>query len=196
MFDISGLELALIAAVAIMVFGPKELPGLLRQMGQMMGKARALSRQLRAGIDEMIRQAELEEMERRWREENARIMAAHPAPPEPGAAPGVPAAGSGADGPQPAAGPAAGAGDLPAEARDPFSGRPLRDPGQPWEPPADRPVDREAAAPAPRPAPPEDAAAPTDPSRAPAARAAPAGGEAVREDSPAAPQPAPASRAA
>ncbi len=119
MFDISGLELALVAAVVIMVFGPKELPGLLRQMGQLMGRARAMSRHLRAGLDEMVRQAELEEMERQWREQNARVMAAHPAAPAEPAAPAGAAAGADAlqhpKAPAPAAAPPAPAGGAAAE---------------------------------------------------------------------------------
>jgi sec-independent protein translocase protein TatB len=140
MFDISGLELAVVAAVVIMVFGPKELPGLLRQMGQLMGKARAMSRHLRSGIDEMIRQAELEEMEKQWREQNARIMAEHPPGVEAGAWPaGADAAV--ADGTQ------AGAADGPGPV-DPLTGRPLREPPPATPPPA---ADTPQAGPGPAP---------------------------------------------
>jgi len=80
MFEISGLELALVAAVVLILFGPKELPQLLRHVGQVLGKARAMSRHLRAGLDEMMHQAELEEMEKEWRRHNARIMAGEESP--------------------------------------------------------------------------------------------------------------------
>lgn len=75
MFELATSELLLIAIVALIVIGPKELPNALRQLGRMAGKARAMTRHLRAGFDEMVRQAELEEMEKQWRAHNARVMA-------------------------------------------------------------------------------------------------------------------------
>ncbi len=79
MFDIGYSELAMIAVVALIAIGPKDLPKAMRVVGQWMGRAKAMSRHLRAGVDEMMRQAELEELEQQWREHNARIMAAAPA---------------------------------------------------------------------------------------------------------------------
>lgn len=78
MFDIGADELLLTAVVAIIVIGPKELPRALRTVGRWVGKMRRMSNAFRAGIDNVIREAELEEMEREWRERNAAIMAAHP----------------------------------------------------------------------------------------------------------------------
>lgn len=78
MFDIGGTELLMIAVVALIVIGPKDLPRVLRVIGRYTGKARAMSHHLRAGFDEMLRQAELEEMEKQWAEHNARIMAETP----------------------------------------------------------------------------------------------------------------------
>lgn len=78
MFDIGYSELLLVAIVAIVVIGPKDLPRAMRVVGNWVGRARAMTRHLRAGVDEMMRQAELEEMEKQWREHNARIMAATP----------------------------------------------------------------------------------------------------------------------
>lgn len=75
MFDFATSELLLVAIVALIVIGPKELPNALRQLGRMAGKARVMTRHLRAGFDEMVRQAELEEMEKEWRAHNARVMA-------------------------------------------------------------------------------------------------------------------------
>jgi sec-independent protein translocase protein TatB len=134
MFDLSGLEIAVIAAVIIMAFGPKELPGLLRQLGQLMGKARAMSRHLRSGLDEMIRQAEMEEMEKQWRDQNARIMAEHPAVPAAdasAAAPPVPPVDFPVPGqPDPSAeAPPEGAAAQPV--LDPFSGRPVTEEAPP-----------------------------------------------------------------
>jgi sec-independent protein translocase protein TatB len=78
MFDIGSSELLLIAIVAIVVIGPKDLPMALRTAGRWIGKVRRVSGHFRSGIETMIREAELEEMERKWREQNEAIMAAHP----------------------------------------------------------------------------------------------------------------------
>ena len=81
MFDIAPSELMLVAAVALVVIGPKDLPKAMRFVGQWVGRARGMARHFRSGIDEIIRQAELDEMQKKWAAENARIMAEHPAPP-------------------------------------------------------------------------------------------------------------------
>lgn len=80
MFDIAPTELLLVAVVALVVIGPKDLPRAMRYVGQWMARARGMARHFRSGIDEMMRQAEIEELEKRWAAENARIMAEHPAP--------------------------------------------------------------------------------------------------------------------
>jgi sec-independent protein translocase protein TatB len=79
MFDVAPTELLLVAIVALIVIGPKDLPRVLRTVGQWVGKARGVARQFRSGFDEMIREAELADMEKKWAEENARIMAEYPA---------------------------------------------------------------------------------------------------------------------
>lgn len=78
MFDIGWDEMLLTAIIAIVVIGPKELPRALRTAGQWLGKIRRVSGHFRSGIETMIREAELEEMEQKWREQNAAIMAEHP----------------------------------------------------------------------------------------------------------------------
>jgi sec-independent protein translocase protein TatB len=78
MFDVAPTELLLVAIVALVVIGPKDLPRVLRTVGQWVGKARGVARQFRSGFDEMIRESELADMEKKWAEENARIMAEHP----------------------------------------------------------------------------------------------------------------------
>lgn len=83
MFDLSFWELAIVGIVALLVIGPKELPNALRHLGRLTGKARAMTRHVRSGFDEMVRQAEMEEMEKQWRQKNADIMAAHPQQPAP-----------------------------------------------------------------------------------------------------------------
>jgi sec-independent protein translocase protein TatB len=64
--------------VAVVVIGPKDLPRALYKLGQIIGKGRAMTRHFRSGLDAMIREAELEELEKKWAAENARIMAEHP----------------------------------------------------------------------------------------------------------------------
>jgi sec-independent protein translocase protein TatB len=83
MFDVAPTELLLVAIVALVVIGPKDLPLALRVIGKWVGKARSVSRQFRAGFDDMIREAELKEMEEKWAAENARIMADIPLDPAP-----------------------------------------------------------------------------------------------------------------
>jgi sec-independent protein translocase protein TatB len=82
MFDVAPTEFLLVAVVALLVIGPKELPRVMRTVGHWVGKARGLARQFRAGFDEMVRESELKEMEAKWREENERIMREHPAIPD------------------------------------------------------------------------------------------------------------------
>jgi sec-independent protein translocase protein TatB len=77
-FDVTSTELLLLGAVAVAVIPPKDLPRAMRFAGQWIGRARGMARHFRSGLDEMIRQAELEEIEKKWREENERIMREHP----------------------------------------------------------------------------------------------------------------------
>ena len=81
MFDIAPTELMLVAFVALVVIGPKDLPKALRVLGYWVGKARGVARQFRSGFDSMVREAELEEMEKKWAAENERIMREHPVTP-------------------------------------------------------------------------------------------------------------------
>ena len=80
MFDIAPSEFLLVAFVALVVIGPKDLPKAMRVVGYWVGKARGVARQFRSGFDSMVREAELEEMEKRWASENERIMREHPQP--------------------------------------------------------------------------------------------------------------------
>lgn len=87
MFGFDSAELAIIAVLALVFIGPKELPRVMRTVGYWVGRVRGMARHFTAGIEDMVRQAELEEMEKRWREENERILSLHPANadyPEPG----------------------------------------------------------------------------------------------------------------
>ena len=81
MFDVAPTELLVLGAVALMVIPPKDLPKAMRVAGYWVGRARGVARQFRSGFDSMLRDAELQEMEKRWAEENARIMREHPPTP-------------------------------------------------------------------------------------------------------------------
>jgi len=84
MFGVEYSEILVVAVVALVVIGPKDLPRVMRTVGHWVGRARGMARHFRSGIDTMMREAELEEMERKWREDNERIMHEHPlAPPGP-----------------------------------------------------------------------------------------------------------------
>jgi sec-independent protein translocase protein TatB len=74
MFDIGMDEMLVIAVVAIVVIGPKDMPLALRTVGRWVAKVRKVSGHFRSGIETMIREAELEEMEKKWREQNDAIM--------------------------------------------------------------------------------------------------------------------------
>ena len=62
MFDFAWSEIAVIAVVALVVIGPKDLPKVLRTVGTWVGKARAVAREFQSSLDQMIREAELEEV--------------------------------------------------------------------------------------------------------------------------------------
>ncbi len=76
--------MAIIVIIAIVVIGPKELPRALSMAGKWMGKARGVMSNFRTGLDAMVREAELQEMEKKWASENERIMKEHPMLPDPG----------------------------------------------------------------------------------------------------------------
>ena len=87
MFDIGPSELLLIVIVAVIAIGPKELPSALRTVGRWMGQMRRISTHFRTGLDAMIREAEMQELEQKWAEQNAKIMREHPADASPEAEP-------------------------------------------------------------------------------------------------------------
>jgi sec-independent protein translocase protein TatB len=79
MFGVDSGELFIIILVAVVVIGPKDLPRVMRTVGHWAGKARGMANQFRSGVDEMMRESEIEELEKKWREQNEAIMRAHPA---------------------------------------------------------------------------------------------------------------------
>ena len=82
MFGVDTSELLLIAVLALLFIGPKDLPAAMRTVGRWVGKVRGMARHFNSGIEAIIRESELEEMEKKWREENDRIMRELPALPE------------------------------------------------------------------------------------------------------------------
>src|SRR6185295_16001195 len=87
MFGVDSTELAIVAVLALVFIGPKDLPKVMRTVGYWVGRVRGMARHFTSGLENMMREAELEEMEKKWREENERIMRLHPANadyPEPG----------------------------------------------------------------------------------------------------------------
>ncbi len=70
MFDIGGGELLVIGIVALVVIGPKELPGLLRTAGNAMGKVRRMASEFRGQFDEAMREAELDQAKKAFTDVN------------------------------------------------------------------------------------------------------------------------------
>lgn len=62
MFDIGWSELALIAVVALVAIGPKELPGVLRTLGQWVGKVRRMASEFQGQFQEAMREAEMADL--------------------------------------------------------------------------------------------------------------------------------------
>jgi sec-independent protein translocase protein TatB len=62
MLDIGWSEMAVIAVVALVVIGPKDLPKVLRSVGQWTNKARGLAREFQSHLDDLARQADVEDM--------------------------------------------------------------------------------------------------------------------------------------
>jgi sec-independent protein translocase protein TatB len=99
------LELMIIGAVALIVVGPKDLPLLMRRVGQFVGRMRAMAAEFRASFDELARQSELEDLRKEvdaLRSEHRHVMDFNPmssglgqggfTPPEPEPEPGPAAA--------------------------------------------------------------------------------------------------------
>lgn len=64
MFGIDSPELLVIAIVALVVIGPKELPGMLRSWGKWMAQMRGMASEFRGHVDEMVRQSELDDVKK------------------------------------------------------------------------------------------------------------------------------------
>ncbi len=80
-----ALEFLIAAVVALVVVGPKDLPVLLRKLGQFMARVRSMAAEFRASFDEMARQSELDELRKEveaMRKAQLSDIAAQVAPPE------------------------------------------------------------------------------------------------------------------
>ena len=64
MLDIGWSEMAIVAVVALFVIGPRELPRLLRTVGRYAAKIRGMAREFQEGIDDAVREAELDEVKK------------------------------------------------------------------------------------------------------------------------------------
>lgn len=78
MFGVDTSELLVVAIIALLFIGPKDLPQVMMKLGRWIGQVRGYARHFTSGVENVIREAELEEMEKKWREENQRILAQFP----------------------------------------------------------------------------------------------------------------------
>ena len=68
MFDISWGKIIIIGMVALVVIGPKELPSVLRMVGQWMGKARKMAAEFQGQFQEAMREAEMADLKKSFDE--------------------------------------------------------------------------------------------------------------------------------
>jgi sec-independent protein translocase protein TatB len=78
MFDIAWSELLLIGAVALIFIGPKELPGLLVNIGRWVRRARSMASEFQSSLDQAVREAEVDQLKQKM---NAAVMDAEKAMP-------------------------------------------------------------------------------------------------------------------
>ncbi len=64
MFDLSWSHIAILLLVALLVLGPKELPNAIRTGASLLRQARKMAGEFRSGVDELVREAELDETRR------------------------------------------------------------------------------------------------------------------------------------
>ncbi len=64
MFDIAWSELLIVVALAIIVVGPKDLPRMMRSVGGIMRKVRAMAREFQSGMIELARDTEFDEVQK------------------------------------------------------------------------------------------------------------------------------------
>ncbi len=67
MFDIAWTEMLVIAVITILVVGPKDLPKVMRGIGNIMGKARGFADKFRSDIDALARETEMDDLRKQAR---------------------------------------------------------------------------------------------------------------------------------
>ncbi|CEG07949.1 Sec-independent protein translocase protein TatB [Afipia felis] len=78
MFDIGWSELVVIGVVALIAIGPKELPGVLRMIGQWVGKARRMASDFQGQFNEAMREAEMADIKKSFDDISAASRDLHP----------------------------------------------------------------------------------------------------------------------
>ncbi|MBX9710115.1 MAG: Sec-independent protein translocase protein TatB [Xanthobacteraceae bacterium] len=78
MFDIGWSELVVIGVVALIAIGPKELPGVLRMVGQWVGKARRMASDFQGQFNEAMREAEMADIKKSFDDVSAAAKDLHP----------------------------------------------------------------------------------------------------------------------
>lgn len=171
MLDIGWSEMAIIAVVALFVIGPRELPRMLRAIGHYAAKIRGMAREFQQGIDDAVRESELDEVKKQIesaqridvgktiqdtvdperRLDRAMDFSGAKTPARPGAAEEAPDAAAQPAAKAPVQGPAP-AQDPAGAAQPPETPQAAAPPPEPPAGPAAEP-EREAAAPPPRAAP-------------------------------------------
>jgi sec-independent protein translocase protein TatB len=73
MFDIGWLELMVIGIVALIVVGPKDLPGMFRTVGQFVGKARGMAREFQRSMEEAADESGLKDAASSLNDMNSKI---------------------------------------------------------------------------------------------------------------------------
>jgi sec-independent protein translocase protein TatB len=76
MFDISWGKLVIIGVVALIVIGPKELPAVLRTLGQWMGKIRRMAGEFQGQFQEAMREAEMADLKKQFDETTSSLNSA------------------------------------------------------------------------------------------------------------------------
>jgi sec-independent protein translocase protein TatB len=83
MFDIGASELLIVGVVALVVIGPKELPGVLRSVGRTVGKIRTMAGEFQAQFSDALREAEMEETRKKVAEMGESVKSAFEDPLKP-----------------------------------------------------------------------------------------------------------------
>lgn len=80
MLEIGSSEFLLIAIVAVIAIGPRDLPRALHALGKVTGQGKAMMQRYKFGLEAMAREAELAELEKHWTQVADDIVQAHDAP--------------------------------------------------------------------------------------------------------------------